>query len=181
MTCNERFPDGAGTYHVTTRGVRRQTIYRDFHDYEYYERLLGWIGEDEKWIYLAWVAMPNHNHIVVQTTEANLSKGMQRLNYRYAVHFNKRHDLRGHVFEHEFRAKVIDSEEYLFQCVRYDVLNPVRAKLCEHPGLWRWSSYSQSVGRRTSGLVTLDRFKEYFGGDPRRFERFVAEALPRLY
>jgi putative transposase len=180
MTRNERFPDGAGIYHVTTRGVRRQIIYRDFHDYEYFERLLGWIGLDEQWSYLAWVAMPNHFHLVVETSEANLSKGMQRLNYRYAVRFNQRYDLRGHVFEHEFRAKVIESEAYLFECARYDVLNPVRARLCEHPGLWRWSSYAQSVGRRSSGVVKLDRFRAFFGEDPNGFAKFVAEALPTL-
>jgi putative transposase len=180
MTSGERYADETGIYHITTRGVRKQTIYRDFHDFEYFERLLGWIGDDHQWSYLAYVAMPNHYHLVVETAEANLSKGMHRLNYRYAVRFNQRHDLVGHVFEHEFRSRVIDSEEYLFEAARYDVLNPVRARLCSHPGLWRWSSYAQSVGRRDKGIVSLDRFRGFFG-DGNGFARFVAEALPESY
>jgi REP element-mobilizing transposase RayT len=180
MTSNERYPEGPGIYHVTTRGVRRQIIYRDFHDYEWFERLLSWIAADEEWFYLAYVAMPNHYHFVVETTQANLSKGMQRLNYRYAVHFNQRHDLAGHVFEHEFRSRVIESDEHLFEAVRYDVLNPVRARLCEHPGLWRWSSYRRTVGRPAPDVVSFDRIKTYFGDDAAAFARYVAEALPAL-
>ncbi len=178
MRSNERYPDGPGIYHVTTRGVRRKTIYRDFHDYEWFERLLGWVALDEQWLYLAYVVMPNHYHLVVETTMANLSKGMQRLNYRYAVRFNRRYDLTGHVFEHEFRSKAVENEEHLFEAARYDVLNPVRARLCEHPGLWRWSSYAQSVGRSSSGLLSIDRFRSFVGGDPKAFEGYVREAMP---
>jgi putative transposase len=178
MATNERYPEGPGIYHVTTRSVRRLKLYRDFHDYEHFERFLGWIAGDEEWLLLAYVVMPNHYHLVVETTKPNLSKGMQRLNYRYAVAFNQRYDLSGHVFEHEFRSKSIESDEHLFEAVRYDVLNPVRARLCSHPGLWRWSSFAATAGRRRQEFVAVERFRSLFGSDTAAFERFVAEAMP---
>jgi putative transposase len=36
---------------------------------------------------------------------------------------------------------VIDAEDYLFACMRYIELNPVRAGMVAHPSDYRWSSY----------------------------------------
>src|SRR5256885_17244460 len=75
MATNERYPEGPGIYHVTTRSVRRLKLYRDFHDYEHFERFLGWVAGDEEWLLIAYVVMPNHYHLVVETTRPNLSQG----------------------------------------------------------------------------------------------------------
>jgi len=165
--------------HVTTRGVRRQRIYLDHHDHEFFERLLGWVVTDHKWRLIAYCLMPNHYHLLIETTEANLSKGMHRLNFRYAVAFNRRYDLTGHVFERRFDSKPIADEEHLFEAARYIVLNPVRAGLCSDPGLWRWSSYAASIGRAPARFLSLDRLLANFGGDPAAYASFVAQAVGR--
>jgi putative transposase len=177
MPRSERYQEGGEIYHVTTRSVRRQQLYRDFHDYEFFERLLGWVCADQKWRCIAHCLMPNHYHTLVELTEPNLSAGMHRLNFRYAVRFNQRYDLTGHVFERRFYSTPMESEEHLFEAARYIVLNPVRAQLCSHPGLWRWSSYRASVGRATSPFVSTERLISFFGDDPAVYATFVAEAL----
>src|SRR2546423_110866 len=92
------------------------------------------------------------------------------------LHGNHRYDLSGPVFEHEFRSKTIESDDHLFEAVRYDVLTPVRARLCSHPELWRWSSYAATAGRRRQEFVAVERFRSLFGSDVAAFERYVAEA-----
>ena len=39
------------------------------------------------------------------------------------------------------KASLVESEAYLLTCYRYIELNPVRARMVEAPGAYRWSSY----------------------------------------
>ena len=68
-----------------------------------------------------------------------LSAGLHWLNGRYAREFNKRHGRFGHVFAERFQARVIESEEYLFDACEYVAQNPVAAGLCDAPEDWPWS------------------------------------------
>jgi hypothetical protein len=43
--------------------------------------------------------MGNHYHLVVETREGNLSRGMRHLNGVYTQRFNRRHTRAGHVFQ----------------------------------------------------------------------------------
>ena len=56
----------------------------------------------------------------------------------------------GHLFAGRYKAFLVERETYLLELARYVVLNPVRARVCEQPELFRWSSY-----RATAGLGRL--------------------------
>jgi len=43
--------------------------------------------------------MDNHYHVLVETAEGNLSKGMRQLNGGYTQKYNRRYALYGHVFQ----------------------------------------------------------------------------------
>jgi hypothetical protein len=43
--------------------------------------------------------MSNHYHLLIETTDANLSNGMRQFNGVYTQNFNRRHDRVGHVFQ----------------------------------------------------------------------------------
>ena len=85
--------------------------------------------------------MVNHFHLLVETPEPNLSGGMQRLKSEYASYFNERHALVGHLFQQRFDSRLIESEDYLGDALRYIALNPVKAGLCSYPWEWPWSSF----------------------------------------
>jgi len=72
-----------GLYHVTSRGDRREAIYRDDADRSAWLELLGDVCERFNWRCHAYCQMTNHYHLVVETPEANLSKGMRQLNGVY--------------------------------------------------------------------------------------------------
>ena len=53
--------------------------------------------------------MTNHYHLLVETPEGNLSKGMRQLNGVYTQHFNRRHGRAGHVFQARFKAIPVEA------------------------------------------------------------------------
>jgi putative transposase len=127
-------------YHVTSRGNERRRIFRDDVDRKMFLTFLGQAVKRFGWSVTAWVLMSNHYHLVVQTPEANLSRGMHWINGTYAAWFNRRHDRSGHLFQGRFHGVLVEKETYLRELLRYVVLNPVRAKMVARPEDYRWSS-----------------------------------------
>jgi REP-associated tyrosine transposase len=79
-------------------------------------------------------------HLIVETTQRDLSIGMQKLNGRYAQRFNQRYDRVGHVFQNRFSSYVIESEEHFERALAYVAANPIEAGLCERTEDWPWMS-----------------------------------------
>ena len=99
------------------------------------------------WLLYAYCLMGNHFHLVLETPQANISAGMQRLKGDYANWFNPFHPNReGVLFERRFWSRIADQESYVYELSRYVVLNPVRAGFVRSPEQWRWSSYAATVG-----------------------------------
>lgn len=136
-------------YHVTSRGDRREAIYLTPSDRLIWLDILGLVCERYNWRCYAWCQMGNHYHIVVETVEANLSKGMRQLNGVYTQKYNRRHGQVGHVFQGRFNSILVDQDSYLLEVCRYVVLNPIRANLVKQAGQWPWSSYRSMMGEAT--------------------------------
>jgi putative transposase len=130
-------PDGI--FHVTARGVGRAAIFRDDLDYGEFRQYLLRIARRYAWTIYGYCLMPNHYQLIVQATQPDLSKGMHRLNGRYAQNFNQRYERSGHVFQNRFTSYVIESEEYFEAALEYVRVNPVKAGLCERIAEWPWA------------------------------------------
>jgi len=91
--------------------------------------------------------MTNHYHLLIETSESNLSTAIQWLNVSYAAYYNRKHQRRGHLFQGRFKYILIDADEYLKQLSRYIHLNPVRANIVTRPVEYPWSSYPAFVGK----------------------------------
>ena len=136
-----------GIYHVFTRGNDRRPIFVDDTDRYTYLAILSEVAGDSEWLRLAHCLMNNHLHLLLETPLPNLSKGMHRIQSRYALRFNRRHDRTGHLFQGRFRAVRVTSDEQLVAVTRYIAMNPVEAGLCEAPDLWKWSDCSEAQRR----------------------------------
>jgi putative transposase len=151
-------------YHVTSRGDARRPIYADDKDRLLFLDVLTSIVSRFHWLCHAYCLMNNHYHLVVETPEGNLSRGMRQLNGVYTQRFNRRHRRPGHVFQGRYKAIVVEKESYLLELCRYVVLNPVRARAVDAPDAFMWSSY-----RATAGLtdipdcLTADWILAHFG------------------
>lgn len=175
-------------YHVTSRGDRREPIFDDDEDRRIFLSVLAEVVDRFNWLCHAYCLMTNHYHLVVETPDGNLSKGMRQLNGMYTQASNRRHKRTGHLFQGRFKGILVDKESYLLELSRYVVLNPVRAGMVRHPGDYAWSSYGAMVGDAstpkwlaTDGL--LSRFGSRRAAARRRYTRFVEKGigLPSLW
>jgi REP element-mobilizing transposase RayT len=130
-----------GTYHVTSRGNRLQSIFHDDYDRRVFLAIRDRVIGRCEWQLHAYCLMSNHFHLLIETPNPNLSAGMQRLKCDYAAYFNGRYSFEGHLFQQRFGSRLIETEEYFADALRYIALNPVKAGLCGHPADWPWSSF----------------------------------------
>ena len=133
-------------YHVTSRGDRREPIFRDEADRARFLTIFGRVCERFGWSCHAYCLMTNHYHVVVETADANLSRGMRQLNGVYTEQFNRAHQCVGHVYQGRYSAVLVQRERHLITVMRYVMLNPVRARMVAAAADWLWSSYRASIG-----------------------------------
>jgi len=153
-------------YHITTRGNARQDIFLDDEDRLGFLKILQDVVARYNWVCHAYCLMSNHYHLLVETPDANLSRGMRQLNGVYTQAFNRRHDRVGHLFQGRYKAILVEKEGHLLELARYIVLNPVRAKLIRHPRDWRWSSYRATAGEEEGPkFLTVDWILSQFHRD----------------
>lgn len=133
-------------YHVMSRGDRREAIFLDDADRHRFVESLDECCSKTGWQVHAYVLMPNHFHLVVETPQPNLVAGMKWFLGTYTARFNRRHKLFGHLFSGRYKSLVVDGSGngYLKTVCDYVHLNPVRAKLIKPNTALReyqWSSW----------------------------------------
>jgi len=159
-------------YHITSRGNEKKPVYKDEADRENFLSTLHQVNKRYNWLCHAYCLMDNHFHLVIETPEGNLSLGMRQLNGVYTQKFNKRHGRVGHLFQGRYKAILIQKDSHLLEVCRYVVVNPVRARLVEDPGQWRWSSYGATAGReKSSACLTTSWVLRQFSSKRRKAEK----------
>jgi REP element-mobilizing transposase RayT len=133
-------------WHVTSRGNEQRPIFRDDHDRQAFLDDLARVIDRLRWRLHAFVLMTNHYHLLMETPETTMSRGMRELNGVYSQRFNRRHRRVGHLMQGRFKAILVEKEAHLLELTRYVVLNPVRAGMVARPERYRWSSYRATAG-----------------------------------
>ena len=149
-------------HHVYSRGIDGRDIFRTDQDRLFFLEWLGRVVGRFGWVLHAYTLMTNHFHLMIETPDGGLSRGMQQLLTNYSQMFNatsdgnalsrsgKKRRRRGALFEGRFKSHLVEKEAYLLELARYIVLNPVRAGMVERPEEYQWSSYRAMVGLETA-------------------------------
>jgi putative transposase len=151
-------------YHVYNRGNRKQNIFFQNKDYErFLERLREYKDKFDITI-LGYCLMPNHFHFLLrQESDIPISLFMLRLCTSYAKYFNIKYEEVGSLFQGRFKAKIIDSDEYLLQVSRYVHRNPLSIST---PGVeltaYPWSSYAAYVNGEKNNIIDSSYILNYF-------------------
>jgi putative transposase len=166
-------------YHVTSRGNRKEAIFRNDQDRYAWLRILAAVCARFRWTVYAFCEMGNHYHLLIETRDATLARGMRQLNGVYTQQFNYRHETVGHVFQGRYKAILVQRQTYLMELIRYVVLNPVRAGLVATPGAWPWSSHVMvsDAAKAPEWLDTewlLGQFSDQHDIAVRAYREFVA-------
>lgn len=153
-------------YHITARGNERKNIFRADGDKEDFLEILALTMERFDWLCHSYCLMDNHYHLLIETPKGNLSRGMMQLNGKYAQYFNRKYNRVGHLFQDRYKAILVEKEAYLLELSRYVVLNPVKARIVELPGEWRWSSYRATIGEtKKPGFLTVEWILSQFSNN----------------
>ena len=97
MTRPLRIEFPGALYHVTSRGNEQHDIFLTDDDRRAFLQTLGKVCGRFNWRCHADCLMSNRYHILVETPEANLSKGIRQLNGVYTSYVNRRHGRVGHL------------------------------------------------------------------------------------
>ena len=133
-------------YHVTNRGNGQEVIYHDDADRKAFLGIMGDVAVQFGWRIYTYCLMGNHYHLLLETPQPNLSKGMKELDQQYTRRHNWKYEHSGHVFQGRYWSGLVLNDNYLIDAASYLLLNPVRAQLVRSPEEWRWSSCAAMAG-----------------------------------
>jgi putative transposase len=143
-------------HHVTQRGNRWADTFETDEDREAYLRFLKKYCAKRSLSVWAYCLMSNHVHlVVVPQKEASLSRALRDAHAVYAMYFNSRTRLSGHVWQGRFFSCPLD-ESHLWAVVRYVELNPVRAGLVERAEDYPWSSAAAHCALRSDSVLSKE-------------------------
>lgn len=200
-------------YHAYNRGTDKRKIFLDFFDKDRFTRLLYLcnntkplvmklidpadaysIERGEQLVDIgAWCTMWNHFHLLLrERVHGGISKFMLKLATAYSMYFNEKHKRTGTLFEGKFKAKHLDTDEYLKYVVSYIHLNPIEhiEPDWKETGLeninkaWQYlRNYNHSsaleylgVKRDENKILNLPAFPKYFE-QKNDFETFLNDWL----
>jgi putative transposase len=195
-------------YHVYNRGVAKQLTFFNPRHFFHFERTLSYylalehkvrfsqflrFSQIHQQSYLlqrlmtaknradiiAYCLMPNHFHLLLkQTSENGISTLMQLLGNSYTKYINTATHRVGHLFQGQFKATLIDTNDYLLHLSRYIHLNPLHLRLVTQGKLssYKYSSFTQYTSPRVSSTIVvkpdiiLNQFK-----DKRSYQNFCLD------
>lgn len=184
-------------YHIYNRGNRKSEIFNDQKDYLRFLKRLHEYKEQYNISILCYCLMPNHFHLLLRSSNSSSITGfMLRLSTSYAKYFNIKYGLVGRIFQERFRAKIVDTDEYLLHLSRYIHLNPVSDSLQtlnslhSTPGVeansirtklknYSWSSYHEYLDNK-AGVCDLRQISAYFSKTYKQlsYSTFVEASIP---
>ncbi len=112
--------------------------------------------DGQRYRLLAWVVMPNHVHVLIETMEGRaLGEVVHTWKSYTGQKVNKLLGREGSFWQREYHDRFIRGEKHLAYARTYIVQNPVNAGLCRIAEDWPWSSASERHGAPASPPATI--------------------------
>ena len=120
--------------------------------------------------FISYCVMPDHYHLVIKILkESILSKYINDLANSYTRYFNFKFDRKGPLWQNNFKAVRIETNEQLLHVVRYININPTTEGLVKKPEDWKYSSYRDLI---SNPKYLKDIITEISISDPKKFKKF---------
>jgi putative transposase len=165
-------------WHVHNRGNNGGDVFFDDGDRRIFLALLAEAVRRFHWVIHQYTMMTNHYHIVIETPEPTLSRGMKWFIGTYVQRINRKHGRTGSLFQGRFKGHLVEDGVYLLELMRYLALNPVRAGMVKRPEDYEWSSHRATAGYEPMpDWIRSEQTLAQFGADreeqQREYRRFV--------
>ena len=164
-------------YHITSRGDDRKNIFVSGYDFK---KFLGYVlvaREKFKFHFYAYCLMNNHYHLLIETTQPNISRIMQYINTSYTIYYNIKRNKCGHLFQGRYKSIIVETDAYFTELTRYIHLNPVRANIVDSPEKYQWSSYKAYIEKDSGEYIDKVRVKSLLGMSPSQYRGFVLAGI----
>lgn len=137
-------------YHIYNRGVEKRSIFNQTKNYQRFLETINYYRfhptprklsthlnfnmppvppnfQQKRLVrILCFCLMPNHFHLLIQQLEeGGISEFMRRVSDSFTRYFNTVNDRVGPLFQGRFKAKIVESDEYLLQLSKYIHRNPL--------------------------------------------------------
>jgi len=154
-------------WHITHRCHKKEFLLKFDKDKM---RWIHWLFEAKKrygLCVLNYTVTSNHIHLLVYEKKTNtIPKSLQLIAGRVGQEYNNRKKRKGAFWEDRYQATLVDSENYLVQCMVYIDLNMVRAGVISHPKDWEFCGYHEIMNPKErysiidhKMLISFFRFK----------------------
>ncbi|MCX5715282.1 MAG: transposase [Candidatus Omnitrophica bacterium] len=142
-------------YHIITKGIQKQVVFREEADYLHYLQLLHKYKVKYRCLIYGYCLMGTHVHIVLESPSGlkAMSSFMHGLNQSYAMKFNSKYKTNGHLWQNRYKNFAVLKGDYLINLISYIEFNPIRAKIVPKPEDYQWSSYRwRALGEKNTVL-----------------------------
>ncbi len=129
----------SGFHHIYNRGVERRIVFTTAEDKDKFLEIVCEVSMHYDFAIHEYVIMDNHYHLLLENKRENLSHGMRQINATYAQYFNKKYKRVGHLWQDRYKSWYVFDEAYLFTLFKYLEFNPIKAKITEKAGEFKYT------------------------------------------
>ncbi|MGN1165331.1 MAG: transposase [Lachnospiraceae bacterium] len=164
MPTTRRKESSTGFYHIIVKGINREKIFYQQREKLYFKSIISKHLKKYKAEIYSYCIMSTHAHFIIRAEIQILSLFMAAILAEYALYYNFKHHRNGHVFQNRFISECIENDRYLWTCLRYIHMNPVKAGIIKKPERYKYSSMSEYL-TETPDLLhekAIDLYKAIF-------------------
>ncbi len=147
MPRHKRYDWTGCRHHVMNRGARHKQVFHNDTACATFIELLSEVPKRYGILIHAYALMPNHYHLLVESTRGQLSRAMSFIGSCYTRWVNSQNPgWDGALFRGRFHSVDVSREDHWYYLPIYIHLNPVRAGLVGHITQSRWTSHGVYAG-----------------------------------
>lgn len=185
-------------YHVYNRGVEKRQLFESSRDYQRFVKALRYyqtqgpkpsfsrffhpkafkVDFSKKIVELiSYCFMPNHFHLLIkQNKEGGITEFISKLSNSYTKYYNTKYKRVGPLFQGEFKAVLVESDEQLIHLSRYIHLNPVSSFLVKNLEQYKWSSFHEYITEKEDGICFKEEILNFFKSR-KTYEEFILDQV----
>lgn len=149
MSRTARKNDKSGFFHIMVQGINKEKIFKKEKDKKQFLFFMKKYYCNYKIKIIAYCVMDNHVHLIIHSEDINeISNYMHKINGVYAIYYNDTNKRIGYVFRDRYKSQFIYDRDYLFKCIKYVHMNPVKAKMVNSEKEYKYSSYNDFVSKK---------------------------------
>ncbi len=173
MPRKAREKSSTGIYHVMSRGINGQIIFKDNEDYEKLIQTIADYKEVCEYEIYAYCLMTNHIHLLIREGKEDLGIVFRRLGASYVYWYNWKYKRNGHLFQDRYKSEPVEDDQYFLTVLRYIHQNPIKAGIESDIAKYSWSSYNEYLG--SSGICDTKFALGFFADNEKRAVKLFQE------